>query len=589
MQPPSPFPYIFIHIDVNSLACLPNYEQGIVVNMCGSAGNNIPNIYLPLCNATNNIYHCTAYPIVNGIVYNDANSNGIRENNEALKANTKIVLPNGKLTYTNNDGFYEVALDSIGSQTISAQAPADYDPAPLTYNYSLNSFDTVVHGNFALRAVPLTDRVAIIITPVFPAARPGFAFRYSIRYENTGTSTLNPATIVFDYDETKLSYDSSSDHSVINHGNSLTLNINNFAPCQSGSFISYFRVLPNVIMGDSLRANASITGGTATASDSKAVPIRGSYDPNDKQATPQLSPSQVANGEYIDYTIRFQNTGTDTAFTVVISDILNDDLQAGTLEMIASSHNCKTTVKDNVIFFEFLNILLPDSNINEPLSHGFVSFRIKPQPTVAVNTTIPNSAAIYFDYKTPVITNTAGTLIKEFTIVPLKLVAFSAVPQNDNTVLLNWKTANEINTKQFVIERGNDGLRLSSITNVVAKGRANNNYNISVADVNTGIVFYRLKMVDNDGSFTYSPIIKIDRRKNAAGIAVLTNPVKDLLVINTTDRSLNNTQASIINMQGVLVKSFTIKQGSQTIEVKDLPTGVYYLRTTNGSSRMLIQ
>ena len=84
--------------------------------------------------------------------------------------------------------------------------------------------------------------------------------------------------------------------------------------------------------------------------------------------------------------------------------------------MITSSHNCKATVKDNIVFFEFLNILLPDSNVNELKSHGLVSFRIKPQTTVAPNSIITNKAAIYFDYNAPVITNTAGTLIKEFTV-----------------------------------------------------------------------------------------------------------------------------------------------------------------------------
>jgi uncharacterized repeat protein (TIGR01451 family) len=360
-------------------------------------------------------------------------------------------------------------------------------------------------------------------------------------------------------------------------------------PGESNSFIGYFTLKTTVPLGDTLNAKATISANTFTAYDSVQTIVRGAFDPNDKQATPQLSPSQVASGKYIDYTIRFQNTGTDTAFSVVISDTLSDDLQKGTLQMLASSHNCKTTVKDNIVFFEFLNILLPDSNVNEPMSHGFVSFRIKPQTTVAPNTTITNKAAIYFDYNAPIITNTAGTLIKDFTVVPLRLVSFSAVPQSDNTVSLYWNTANEINTKHFVIERSNDGLRFNSITTVAAKGNANNNYNANVTDANTGVVFYRLKMEDRDGSFTYSPVIKIDRRKNTAGFSLLTNPVIDFIIINTTDRGLNNTQASIINMQGAVVKTFVVREGSQTVEIKDLPKGVYYLRTVNGSQKIMLQ
>jgi hypothetical protein len=96
-------------------------------------------------------------------------------------------------------------------------------------------------------------------------------------------------------------------------------------------------------------------------------------------------------------------------------------------------------------------------------------------------------------------------------------------------------------------------------------------------------------MMDIDGTFSYSPIIKIDKRKNAVGFSMLTNPVNNFLIINTTDRSLHNTQTSIINMQGAVVKTYIMKQGNQTIEVKDLPKGIYYIRTATGSTRFIIQ
>ena len=95
--------------------------------------------------------------------------------------------------------------------------------------------------------------------------------------------------------------------------------------------------------------------------------------------------------------------------------------------------------------------------------------------------------------------------------------------------------------------------------------------------------------MDNDGSFVYSPVIKIDSRKNTTGFTVLSNPVKEVVIIHTTDRSLHNTQASIINMQGRLVKVFALKEGNQRIDIRELPAGIYNLRTTNGTVRILIQ
>ena len=567
--------------------CIPNTSANIYIQRYDTL-TGIPVPGLPLCNPTNNIYQCEAFPIIQGAVFYDRNSNGIQDAGEPVKSNVRVNLSNNAFTFSNISGQYEIGADSIGNFTLGAVAPKYYRLAPASHNFNFINYDTLIaNQNFVLQIDSIVDELSIKITSINWAARPGFSFPYLISYENTGTTTLSP-NIVFDYDQAKLNYNTSSVSGVTDNANMLVYNAGSLLPGQSGSFIGYFTLKTTVPIGDTLNSKAIISANSFTAYDSVQTGVRGSYDPNDKEATPQLSPSQVANGKYIDYTIRFQNTGTDTAFNIVVSDTLNENLQAESLQMLVSSHNCKATVKDNIVFFEFLNILLPDSNINEPKSHGFVSFRIKPQTIVLPNTTIPNKAAIYFDYNVPVMTNIASTVIKDFTVVPLKLISFSAVPQNDNTVSLNWNTANEINIKYFTIEKSPDALRFNSVTNVAAEGKATNDYYASVRDENSGITFYRLKIVDNDGRFSYSPIIKIDRRKDAAGFSVLTNPVKDFIIINTTDKILNNTQGSLVNTNGAVVKNFNIKQGSQTVEIKGMPAGIYYLKTINGSSKIII-
>ncbi len=584
-----------IIVDTAKVRCLPNrmlngviqdYRQNAGLVTCGSG------LYywvdLPLCNPTNNNTNCHAYPIISGTAFYDINSNGVKDNNELYKQNLSVGLHNGEYTFTDGNGYFDIAAVGTGNNLITMGSVRFYNVVPPSSLYNFTSYDTTVTKDYALKPALIKDSVSIALVPLDWAARPGFNFPYRVLYENIGTTILNH-NLQLDYDSSKLVYDSASNPLAVNTGNSITLATSNFVPGQRGIFNAYFRVKTTAPLHTPLFAKATITSGSETWVDSSNIEVSGAYDPNDKQATPQLSPSQVASGEYIKYTIRFQNTGTDTAFNVVLSDTLSNLLRHNTLKMIATSHNCKTSVKEGVVYFEFRNILLPDSNVNEKQSHGFVMFRIQPQPTVAVNTTIPNKAAIYFDYNAPVITNTAGTLIQEFTVVPLKLISFSAVPQNDNNVSLYWNTANEINTKQFVIERGSDGLRFNSVTTVVAKGKTNNNYNTTIADANTGIVFYRLKMVDNDGSFTYSPIIKIEKRKNAAGFSILSNPVKDHFIISTTDRTLNNTPANIINIQGAVVKSFIVKEGSQTVDINDLPTGIYYIKSMSGSQKILVK
>lgn len=136
----------------------------------------------------------------------------------------------------------------------------------------------------------------------------------------------------------------------------------------------------------------------------------GAVDPNDKTAAPTgYNPAHIirANTD-LEYKIRFQNTGTDTAFTVVIVDTLSQLLDWASLEAGVSSHPYRLDVSPGgVLRFVFTNILLPDSNVNEAASHGFVKFRIAQRADLPVGTVIENTAGIYFDFNDAVVTNTA--------------------------------------------------------------------------------------------------------------------------------------------------------------------------------------
>lgn len=147
----------------------------------------------------------------------------------------------------------------------------------------------------------------------------------------------------------------------------------------------------------------------------------GSFDPNDKQAFPKGYGAShlVAANTDIEYRIRFQNTGTDTAFKVVVLDTLSQYLDAASVRPGASSHDYDFAVlDDNVLRFRFDNILLPDSNVNEAASHGFVKFRISQKADNPNGTLIENRAAIYFDFNDPVITNaTFHTIGDHFILV----------------------------------------------------------------------------------------------------------------------------------------------------------------------------
>lgn len=134
-----------------------------------------------------------------------------------------------------------------------------------------------------------------------------------------------------------------------------------------------------------------------------------SFDPNDKQTLPKGVGADrlIENTTALNYMIRFQNTGTDTAFGVVLVDTLSSFLDPQSVRPGASSHAYKWALEQgNILRFVFDNIMLPDSNVNEAASHGFVQFAIAQTPGNPDGTRIENTASIYFDFNAPVRTNT---------------------------------------------------------------------------------------------------------------------------------------------------------------------------------------
>ena len=157
----------------------------------------------------------------------------------------------------------------------------------------------------------------------------------------------------------------------------------------------------------------------------------GSYDPNDKRGFPKGYGAQhyIEQTTGLDYNIRFQNTGTDTAFSVVIIDTIAPELDLTSIQFGASSHNYSVHLsgeEHQIVEFAFNNIQLPDSNTNEAASHGFVQFTIDQKANNPLGTVINNQAAIYFDYNAPIFTNTTFHTIGE-DFVEIQLISTESI------------------------------------------------------------------------------------------------------------------------------------------------------------------
>ena len=218
--------------------------------------------------------------------------------------------------------------------------------------------------------------------------------------------------------------------------------------------------------------------------------VTGSYDPNDKTGFPigQTDQFYIQPNQQLQYAIRFQNTGTDTAFTVVIRDTLDLDLNIFTVTPGVSSHSYEFRMYGpRVLEWTFNNINLPDSAANQVGSNGFVTFHVEQVPDLAPGTVINNDADIYFDFNAPITTNTTTHRIFEGFVSVAALEEMSKQetgikvypnPSNGQMTILLEKSADNASYSIFDLEG-----------KIVKTGTLNGKKTSINTDLNSGMYF----------------------------------------------------------------------------------------------------
>ena len=166
--------------------------------------------------------------------------------------------------------------------------------------------------------------------------------------------------------------------------------------------------------------------------------------------------------------------------------------------------------------------------------------------------------------------------------LPVNLISFEASIAENKTLLI-WKTVNEKNFSHFEIERSSTANSFHSIGHV--DGNAGGKYTFVDKEILSGVQYYRLKMVDNDGSFAYSRVRSLSFDGNASSI--YPNPASDFLMFNA---SLSKTVKSveIINANGNTVHKGTSVPASG-INVSQLPEGLYLIKITSKDGGQYVQ
>lgn len=179
--------------------------------------------------------------------------------------------------------------------------------------------------------------------------------------------------------------------------------------------------------------------------DVHCLQVTASYDPNDKRGYPLGFSEEhyIKPNEQLEYVIRFQNTGTDTAFTVVIRDTLDFNLDIFSINSGNASHPYTYRLTNqNVLEWTFSNILLPDSNTNEIESKGFITFSVNQKPNLSNGVVINNNADIYFDFNLPIITNETKHTINLESLYILNLEEYNNINQNQLFIYPNPTSSN---------------------------------------------------------------------------------------------------------------------------------------------------
>jgi type IX secretion system substrate protein len=277
-----------------------------------------------------------------------------------------------------------------------------------------------------------------------------------INYENVGTTTLN-GTVIF-FPDNDIMFVSSNVTPTSVTTDSVAWNVGTLTPFQTGSILVTVHVNAGTPIGTIINSSVIIEPVAGDANpvcnyNAHEVYVTRAVDPNailvdrDTVLTTELS-----SPPYLNYIIYFQNTGNDTAFNARVLNNIPQMLDVNSFEFVASSHpvNISYGAHSRLFTFTFDTVLLPDSNVNEPGSHGFARYRIKPLSTLVAGDSIKNNAAIYFDFNPPVITNTAVTEIvlptgmEKFQVSGFRLLVFPNPARDElivNSHLLTGKNA----------------------------------------------------------------------------------------------------------------------------------------------------
>jgi len=437
------------------------------------------------------------------VYYDDAQDSTFNVNDLPLPRVRVLLLPDNRMTFTDANGNYSFLVDT-GSYTIKLFPPPGF--VHVTSDSINVHVDT---SNVTGLDFPLYATASAFETEISWSGRPrcNTAQTYVLYFSNQSIFGVNYVIKYF--------------HS----SNVIYLNSFSHTPDSINGDTVYFSQLNMPYGSSNLLISQQIPGAGTTIYSGAIVEtydlnsnlievdtvmlqqtVGCSFDPNDKAVAPAGDENHYTLfGQTMYYTIRFQNTGNDTAYVVHILDTIDASYDFNTFRLLTSSHPVLVEAYPNTreVDFIFMNIMLPDSNVDEPGSNGFVIYAVDHLPGLPENTTVLNQAHIYFDQNDAVETN-----ITENILVSVLPVGVSEVSQNAFIVYPNpFSRSITFQNKSFN-GNSNEIAILDMQGRIISQTITTSEKTDVVLDgVSSGIYLYRITDL-KEGNVSYGRIIR---------------------------------------------------------------------------------
>ncbi len=439
-----------------------------------------------------------------GKIYVDANNNCKYDIGEITPSGIIVQTDSGKYSgVSNNEGFYYIDAPQ-GTYTLTCNYPAGYMAVSCPNNgkisITINGYSAYLNNNFGVTKNPNYTDLATFIS-LGKLTNGGVGYVNFICRNNGNKMVKNVKLLVPGNSKIGLS---DLPLTLVNKNNSRTFKIDSIMPNQEVIFKCGFNIDSSLFTtGETLCFKVSVESIKTLADSFKTNNvyticgvINGTYDANSKVNN---NPNSTPLTKTVDYTISFQNKGTDSARRVIVTDTIDKKyFDLSQFKLNWSDYPCEPIISDNIITFIFDNINLPYLSLSGDKSIAKFNFTLGLKAKdIIQDTYINNRAAIYLDSENPILTKYDSLhIISPISIYNLsqqsicknKKASFTYDcrfnPENNNVFKLELSDINGSFSNPNVIEQVQSSNSTGNISFQLPQGIATGNYKLRLVSTN---------------------------------------------------------------------------------------------------------